>query len=122
MPISLRLEYGGIFMSRELQTLNQQNKLALWAERISACQDSGQGVKAWCREHDICEGTFYKWQKKLFEMSRVRQQASFVEVAPLVHSSKSVAVTVRIAGAEADIHSGADSETVRMVLQIMKSC
>ncbi len=32
-------------MSKKLQTLNQQNKLALWAERISACRDSGQGVK-----------------------------------------------------------------------------
>ena len=52
----------GIFMGRELQTMNQQNKLALWAERISACRDSGQGVKAWCQEHGVCEVTFYKWQ------------------------------------------------------------
>ncbi len=109
-------------MSRELQTINQQNKLALWAERISACRDSGQGVKAWCQEHGICEGTFYKWQKKLFEIARAQQQTSFAEVTPLVQSSAHVAVTVRIAGAEADIHSGADSETVRMVLRLLKSC
>ena len=109
-------------MSRELQTLNQQNKLSLWAERISACRDSGQGVKAWCRDHDICEGTFYKWQKKLFEMARAQQQASFTEVTPLVHPSTEVAVTVRIAGAEADIHGGADAETVGMVLRLLKLC
>lgn len=32
-------------MSRELQTLNEQNKLALWAERITECRSSDQSVK-----------------------------------------------------------------------------
>ena len=109
-------------MGRELQTMNQQNKLALWAERISACRDSGQSVKAWCQEHGVCEATFYKWQKKLFEMARVQQQSGFAEITPMVQTLSDVAVTVRIAGAEADIHSGADAETVSMVLQLLKSC
>ena len=107
-------------MGRELQTMNQQNKLALWAERISACRDSGQGVKAWCQEHGVCEATFYKWQKKLFEMARA--QSGFTEITPMTRPSAEVAVTVRIAGAEADIHSGADVETVGMVLRMLKSC
>ena len=42
-------------MNRELQTMNQQNKLALWAGRISECRSSGQKVKVWAlapeREH-----------------------------------------------------------------------
>ena len=109
-------------MSKELQALNQQNKMAVWAERISACRDSGQGVKIWCREHGICEGTFYKWQKKLFEMAKSQQQAAFVEVTPPVRSSGRISVTVRLAQAEADIHSGADPETVAMVLRLLKSC
>lgn len=109
-------------MGKELQTMNQENKLALWAERVSACRDSGQSVKAWCQEHGVCEATFYKWQKKLFEMARAQQQSGFAEVTPMVQSSADVAVTVRIAGAEADIHSGADSETIRAVLQALKSC
>ena len=28
----------------------------------------GQSVKSWCKDHSICEATFYKLQKKLFEM------------------------------------------------------
>ena len=108
-------------MGRELQTMNQQNKLALWAERISACRDSGQGVKAWCQEHGVCEATFYKWQKKLFEMAR-SQQHGFAEVTPMVHPSPDVAVTVRISGAEADIYNGADPETIRAAIQALKSC
>ena len=44
-------------MSRELQTLNEQNKLALWADRINACRSSGRTVKDWCKESGICEQT-----------------------------------------------------------------
>lgn len=61
----------------------------------------------------ICEQTNYKWQRSLFEMAQVKQEVSYAEVTPAqaVRSGK-VAVTVRIAGAEADIHSGADAVAV----------
>lgn len=110
-------------MSKDSQTLNGQNKLALWAERISECRNSAMTVKTWCRENGICEQTYYKWQRRLFEMAQAQQEVSFAEVTPVqaVRSSK-VAVTVRIAGAEADIHSGADAPTVEAVLRILKSC
>ena len=55
-------------MSRELQTMNSQNKLALWAERISECRSSGQNVKAWCKANGCCEQTYYKWQRRLLEI------------------------------------------------------
>lgn len=55
-------------MGRELQMLNQQEKMEVWSKRISACRDRGQSVKNWCRDNNICEATFYKWQKKVFEI------------------------------------------------------
>ena len=114
--------YGGIVMKQGLQTLNGQNKLALWAERISACRSSGQSVKAWCRENRICEPTYYKWQRRLFGMAQA-QQPQFAEVTPAAPIySKGVAVTVRITGVEADIHNGADTSTVEAVLRALKSC
>ena len=124
----MRLAYtirdtGVFFVSRELQTMNQQNKLALWAGRISECRSSGQNVKVWCKENGICEQTYYRWQKRLFEMAKAQQDVQFAEVTPVQSvRSANVAVTVRIAGAEADIHSGADAATVETVLRILKSC
>ena len=110
-------------MSRELQTMNQQNKLALWAGRISECRNSGQNVKAWCRENGIYEQTYYKWQRRIFEMAQAQQEIPFAEVTPVQPvRSGNVAVTVRIAGAEADICNGADAATVETVLRILKSC
>ena len=112
-------------MSKDLQTLNSQNRLALWAERISACRSSGQKVNAWCKANGICEQTYYKWQKRLFEIAQVEQEAQFVEVTPVQMLSVSpggVAVTIRISGMEAEIHNGANAATVETVLRILKSC
>ena len=107
-------------MSKDLQTINGQNKIAVWAERISECRSSGQNIKVWCKENGVCEQTYYKWQRRLFEMAQMQQGVQFAEVTPVRHGN--VAVTVRIAGAEADVHSGADAATVETVLRILKSC
>ena len=110
-------------MSRELQTLNGQNKLALWAGRISESRSSGLKVKVWCKENGICEQTYYKWQRRLLEMAQAQQEIQFAEVTP-VHPSRcgNVALTVRISGAEADICNGADAATLEIVLRVLKSC
>ena len=124
MPVAYTIrDTGVLFMGKDLQTLNGQNKLALWAGRISECRNSGQNVKAWCRENGVCEQTYYKWQRRLFEMAQAQQEVQFAEVTPAQPVRYgNVAVTVRISGAEADIHSGADAATVETVLRILKSC
>lgn len=110
-------------MSQALQTVNHQNKLSQWVNRITECRNSGQSVKVWCKENGVCEQTYYKWQKRLFEMAQARQEVQFAEVTPEQPvSCSNVSVTVRIGGAEADIHTGADATTVEVVLRILKSC
>ena len=124
MRLACTIRNMGVFlMGKDLQTLNGQNKLALWAGRITECRNSGMTVKTWCEEKGVCEQTYYRWQKRLFEMAQAQQEVRFAEVTPVqTVRSGNVAVTVRIAGAEADIHSGADVSTVETVLRILKSC
>lgn len=56
-------------------------------------------------------------------MVKAQQEVQFADVAPeRLSSVGSVAVTVRIAGAEADIHNGTDAATVETVLRVLKSC
>ena len=115
--------YGVFFMGSELQTMNAQNKLALWAERVSAYRSSDLSVRDWCKENDICEQTYYRWQRKLYGIVKAQQEQSrFAEITPARACSGKAAVTVRIAGTEVDIHSGTDEETVSMVLRLLKSC
>lgn len=108
-------------MAKELQALNQRNTVALWAERISACRSSELSVAQWCKANGICVQTYYRWQKRLFAMAQVQQESRFTEITP-ARITANVAVTVRFAGAEADIHSGAVAATVETVLRILKSC
>ena len=69
----------------ELRELNQQNKLAVWAERVAECRASGQSVLSWCKEHGICSQTYYKWQKRLYTLVEAQQEVQFAEVtAPAV--------------------------------------
>ena len=114
---------GVFFMGSELQTVNGQNKLAPWAERVSACRSSDQSVRDWCKANGICEQTFYRWQKKLYGLAKAQQNGPcFAEVTPVCRDAGSIAITVRIDGVEADVHNGADRGTVKMVLGLLKSC
>ena len=79
-------------------------------------------VKTWCKENGVCEQTYYRWQRRLFEMAQAQQDVRFAEVTPSAARCGNVAVTVRLTGAEADIHNGADAATVEAVLRILKSC
>ena len=93
--------YGVFFMGSELQTMNAQNKLALWAERVSACRSSDLSVRDWCKENDICEQTYYRWQRKLYGIVKAQQEQSrFAEITPARVCSGKAAATVRIAGTE----------------------
>ncbi len=108
-------------MGRELQSLNAQNKPALWANRITECRSSGQSVKIWCKENGICEQTYYKWQKRLFQMAQDQREAQFVEITPH-RTVTGISVTVQLGDMEAQVHNGADAATVESVLRILKSC
>ena len=110
-------------MSTDLQTRNSQNKVAEWAGKISECRSSGLAVRTWCKQNGVCEQTYYKWQRRLFAMAQAQQAVPFVEVTPAQPvRCGNVSVTVRPAGAKADIHSGADAATVETVLRVLKSC
>ena len=67
-------------MSKSLSVVNQQRKLSEWAERVTACRSSGQSVKTWCRENGVSEQTYYKWQRRLYELAQKQQENRFAEI------------------------------------------
>jgi hypothetical protein len=110
-------------MNSGLQVYNEQNKLAQWAQVVSQCRGSGMSVRQWCQENGINISSYYKWQRKVYAAAQAQQERSFVEVKPVQSAAVGgVAVTLRIAGAELDIHNGADATTVGAVLRAVKSC
>ena len=67
-------------MSNELQTINQNARVALWVNRVSECRSSGLSVKVWCEENGVNQQTYYKWQKRLFDMAQEQRQTQFAEI------------------------------------------
>ena len=109
-------------MERGLQTVNQQRKLSEWAERVTACRSSGQSVKTGGRENGVCEQTYYKWQRRLYELAQKQQENRFAEITAPAKNRSGVAVTVQLGSVELAIHNGADAATVEAVLRAVKSC
>lgn len=110
-------------MNSGLRAYNEQNKLAQWVQIVSDCRDSGMSVRQWCQEHGINISSYYRWQRKVYAMVQAQQEVQFTEVTPVqAVCTDRVAVTIRIHGMEADIHSGADAATVETVLRVLQSC
>ena len=109
-------------MTKGLSVVNQQQKLGEWAERVSACRNSGQSVKTWCRENGVSEQTYYRWQRRLYGLAQNQQENRFAEVTPQAMNRSGIAVTVQLGSMELAIHNGADAATVEAVLRAVKSC
>ena len=109
-------------MEQRLQSLNASQRMSVWAERISSCRNSGMTVREWCNENQLSQKTYYYWQRRLFKIA-TEQQRTFAEVTPeIIDSKPNIAITVRFVSGrmEADIYSGADTETISTVLNQMK--
>ena len=106
-------------MSTGLQTLDDQNTLAQWKERITACRSSGQTVRGWCRENGISPSSYYHWQRRLNEQSAGQtEQAEFTELR-LRKRSAAVAI-LHLPCGDVEVLAGADEETLRMIWRVMR--
>lgn len=113
-------------MEQRLQAISKQERLECWITRIMACRNSGMTVRTWCLENGVSEKSYFYWQRQLYRaLSEKRHQEipQFTENTP-VHETKnsSIATTIRMSEIEADIYSGANVETIKVVLEVLKSC
>ena len=113
-------EMRGYFHGKRTANAQRTEKTGtVGRERVKASRSSGRTVKDWCKESGIYEQTYYRWQKRLFEMAKQQQERRFAVVTPeRMDRVDGIAVTVRIAGIEVDIRSGADAVTVETVLRV----
>ena len=117
-----RLGEGVSEVSKSLSVVNRQQKLGEWAEQVSACRNSGLSVRAWCQENEVCEQTYYRWQRRLYELAQEEREGVFAEITPIQRATGHIAVTVQIGSVELAVHNGADAATVEAVLRAVKSC
>ena len=112
-------------MEHSLQTLNASQRVQLWAERIAECRGSGMSVRAWCREKEISEKTYYYWQRRLYQqMVSTTEAVSFAEIPREIQTGQcsGVAAKISLSGATIELYQGADAQMIQAILQTLQSC
>ena len=112
-------------MEHSLQTLNVAQRVQLWAERIAECRNSGKSVRAWCRENEISEKTYYYWQRRLYQqMISTTEQVDFAEIPRGIQTGQSTGATAKVclSGATIEVYHGADAQMIQVIHEALKSC
>lgn len=108
-------------MGQELQAVNHQSRLIEWGQRVEACRKSGQRVSEWCEKHGIAVSTYYSWQRKVIRAVSAENEVYFAEV-PIRPARGETAASIQRGEVLVDIHTGADTETIRAIIQALRSC
>ena len=111
-------------MGRELQTANHNHRLAEWSKRVEACRSSGQTVSQWCRENGVAISTYYLWQRRVFQAVSERAEVCFAEVPvySTVLTVGSTAAVIHTGEVKIELCCGADTATIRAIIQAIQSC
>lgn len=114
---------GEFRMKNGIRTLRQEQNIALWSKQVEECNSSGLSVAKWCRENSIPVSTYWNRQRKVFEVFSKDTANGFVEVTvqPEISTTSPIAATISSGNFTADIHSGADENTITAVLRAMRN-
>ncbi len=113
-----------------------EEKAVLWRSRLDSFEQSGMSIKEFCRQNSLEPRSYRYWRSRLGEV-----KLPFVsrDVSGSVVSSKSPSwlcidtasestpcspepnpfLTVRISGAEIDVHSGFNEALLRSIVQAL---
>jgi hypothetical protein len=69
-------------------------KESVWRRRLGQQIDSGQSVRAWCREHRVTETAFYWWRRELARRDGEQATAGVADRAAKTKSASFVPVRV----------------------------
>ena len=98
------------------------SKSEQWRERIAEHERSGISVKQFCKERGLTECSFYAWRKRL-RTQRQLVRFALVEREPAARQGAKTEAhleLVLVNGARLRIGAGADSTTLRMVLEALR--
>ncbi len=114
-------------MEKGQHSVNANQQLELWTQRIAECRRSGMQVKTWCQTHGVSKKTYYYWQRRVLGTTQNEEaherQPEFAEVPLRLPSCFSAVVaSLDIAGVSVQVFAGADEQTLCALLRALKAC
>jgi hypothetical protein len=104
-----------------IEEMLTNRKADQWAERIAAQRRSGISVKRFCKEQGLTEGSFYAWRKRLRQKGPVRFALVEQSVQRQERKADPVLELVLRTGERLRIGPGADTATLRTVLDVLRA-
>ena len=111
-----------------VRRVTREYRASQWEEIVKTCRNSGQTIRDWCEDNGVNEKSFYYWQRKFREQAcQVITQNIPAPLTPFAEinmtqpvKAETIAVTIKIGETTAEIHNGADTETVEFVIRTLK--
>jgi hypothetical protein len=110
--------------------MKNQQRLDLWRGHIDACRASGLKVSEFCKKHSLATRRYYYWKLRVERSAHIETKGKcrkssasgqWLCVEPMTGAapSKPDHLTVRVSGAEIDVHSGFNAALLRSVVQAL---
>ena len=97
----------------------REDRRGQWAKTISEQEASGLSVQAFCRERDVCAGSFYHWRRRLGVIGDpVRFALIETKPAPDLAAPLELVFT---SGERLRISRGADAAILQLVLAAIRA-
>lgn len=95
----------------------QEERRALWRQKIAAQEKSGQSVRAFCSEQGLGEHSLYRWRQR-FRRENTPVRFALVETKP-AEEAKPQPVELMLAGGD-HLRIPCDAATLRLVLSVLR--
>jgi hypothetical protein len=99
----------------------QPERRELWRQRIAQQKKSGQTVRAFCREHQFSEYSFYAWRRQLDSSSDKPIRFALVDTTSTSGTAQpsQAPLELFLNGGER-LHIPADAATLQLVLSALR--
>ncbi|MEG0086957.1 MAG: hypothetical protein RR817_10845 [Niameybacter sp.] len=99
-------------------------KEQLWRSHINDCTQSGIGIVAWCKAHDLPTQQYHYWKRK-FAKSQHSSQDHSVEWAPLIIQKPEVTglkmspIVIHLGQIKVELQAGFDKQALTELFQVL---
>lgn len=115
----------------ETQKMTQAYRLNQWAKTIHECRNSGLTIRKWCAEHNIREGAYYYWLKKVRTVacdslpavgsnSNQIVEVKIPEKPETNVGDTSSAIILHFGSATMELHNGASETLIENILRALQ--
>jgi hypothetical protein len=95
----------------------QEERREMWRPRIAQQEQSGQSVRAFCKEQRVGEASFYYWRQRLRE-EKAPVRFALLETKPVSKAKPQLIELVLASGDHLRIPG--DPATLRLVLSVLR--